>query len=52
MPEKRFRACVGREADAKAGDISARRGALPITTPPDHSRIVDGFELFKGGAQP
>ena len=27
---ERFCACVGREADAMTGDISARRGALPI----------------------
>ena len=33
------------------GDISARRGALPIkSTPPDHSEMVNGFELFKGVA--
>ena len=30
MPQKRFCACVGREADAMTSDISARRGALPI----------------------
>ena len=30
MPQKRFCACVGREADAMTGDISARRGALAI----------------------
>ena len=32
------------------GDISARRGALPIKNqaPPDHIKMVNGFELFKG----
>ena len=49
MPESAFCACVGREADAKPGHISVRRGALPITTPPDHNEIVNGLELFKGG---
>ena len=51
MPQKRFLRVVGREADAMTGDISARRGALPIkSTPPDHSEMVNGFELFKGVA--
>jgi hypothetical protein len=38
------------KADAKAGDISARRGGTTdkITTPPDLSEMVNGFELFKG----
>ena len=48
MPQKRSRASGGK-ADAMTGDISARRGALPIkSTPPDHSEMVNGFEFFKG----